>query len=97
MGAELQLLLAEVKRLSMHQEHLRQEVKSICSWEAQDEAAASDKKKAVPKLNGCKTTVPQPVLTVPFGRQYTAGSSDWSEFATETPVRNVISGIQCAS
>ena len=98
MGAELQLLLAEVKRLSMHQEHLKQEVNDICSQEAQDGAAKSNKKKAVPKMNGCKMTdCPGPVMTVPFGRQYTAGSSDWSEAATETPVRNLISGTQCAS
>lgn len=94
MGAELQVLLAEVKRLSMHQEHLKQEVNDLCTWEAQDAAAKSSKKRAVPKLNGCKmTNCPGPVMTVPFGRQYTAGSSDWSEAAAETPVRNLISGM----
>ena len=92
-GAELQVLLAEVKRLSMHQEHLKRDVADVCAWEAQDGVAESTKKRAVPKLNGCKMTdCPAPALTVPFGRQ--AGSSDWSEAATETPVRNVISGMR---
>ena len=97
-GAELQVLLAEVKRLSMYQEQLKQEVKDIYILEAQNGSATANKHRAVPKLNSCKMAdCPKPVLTVPFGRQYTAGSSDWSESATETPVKNVISGTQCAS
>lgn len=98
MGAELQVLLAEVKRLSMQQEHLKQEVSDISTWEAKDAAAKSNEARDVPKLNGCKMTgCSGPVLTVPFGRQCTAGSSDWSESATETPVRNVISGMLCVA
>lgn len=93
-GAELQFLLAEAKRLSMQQELLKQEVNDINTWEAKDAAAKSNKARGVPKLNGCKMKdCSGPVMTVPFGRQCTAGSSDWSEAATETPVRNVISGV----
>lgn len=92
-GAELQVLLAEAKRLSMQQEHLKQEVNDLSTWEAKD--AKSNKSRGVLKLNGCKMTdCPGPVMTIPFGRQCTAGSSDWSEAATETPVRNVISGMR---
>ena len=93
MRAELQILLAEVKRLGMHQEHLKQEVSNmeVCDPEA---AAARPNKSTNLRLNGCiMTECPGPVLTVPFGRQWEAGSSDWSEAAAETPVRNLISGV----
>lgn len=90
--AELQILLAEVKRLSMHQEQLRHDVTSLDTWEGKA-AASRTNKSADLKLNGCKIApCPGPALTVPLGRQWTPGSSDWSEAAAETPVRNVISG-----
>ena len=96
MQAELQILLAEVKRLSTHQEHLKREVTSMTQLETAA-AAAKPNKSAELRLNGCKMTdCPGPVLVVPFGKQWTAGSSDWSEAAAETPVRNVISGtVRC--
>ena len=94
-SAELQVLLAEIKRLSMHQERMKQEVDSMLAWETEDAAAKSDRHRAAPRLNGCKMTeCSGPVLTVPFGRQCTAGSSDWSEASAETPIRNLISGLQ---
>ena len=92
MKAELQVLLAEVKRLGLHQEHLKQEVNDMESCNA-EAAVARPHKSANLRLNGCiMTECPGPVLTVPFGRQWEAGSSDWSEAAAETPVRNLISG-----
>ena len=92
--AELQVLLAEIKRLSMHQERLKEEVDDIHTWKANDAAATPTTNKIVPKLHGCK--MPECLgraLTVPVGRHNTASSSDWSEAAAETPIRNVVSGV----
>ena len=78
----------------MHQERLKEEVDDIHTWKANDAAATPTTNKIVPKLHGCK--MPECLgraLTVPVGRHNTASSSDWSEAAAETPVRNVVSGV----
>ncbi|KAL3162308.1 hypothetical protein ABBQ32_009995 [Trebouxia sp. C0010 RCD-2024] len=93
--AELQVLLAEIKRLSIHQEHLKAEVDSIHTWKAKDAAADynPDRNKPIPKLAGLNMAeCLGPALTLPVGRENTASSSDWSEAAIETPVRNLVSG-----
>lgn len=89
--AELQVLLAEVKRLSLHQEHLKQDVASL---DVLEPASRLPSKSANLRKNGCLIgpDCPGPILTVPFGRRVTYGSSDWSEATVDTPVRNVVSG-----
>jgi len=89
--AELQVLLAEVKRLSLHQEHLKQDVAAL---DVLEPASRLPSKSANLRKNGCLIGpgCPGPILTVPFGRRVTYGSSDWSEAAVDTPVRNVVSG-----
>ena len=84
--AELQVLLAEVKRLSLHQEHLKQDVAAL---DVLEPASRLPSKSANLRKNGCLIG---PILTVPFGRRVTYGSSDWSEATADTPVRNVVSG-----
>lgn len=88
--AELQILLAEIKRLGLQQERLYQDVAAVNLLGS----AKVPSKSADLKKNGCSIgpNCPGPILTVPFGRQWTCGSSDWSEGTTETPVRNVVSG-----
>ena len=89
--AELQVLLAEVKRLGLHQEHLKQDVAAL---DVLEPASKLPSKSANLRKNGCLIgpECPGPVLTVPFGRHVTYGSSDWSEASVDTPVRNVVSG-----
>lgn len=89
--AELQVLLAEVKRLGLHQEHLKQDVAALDMLEP---ASKLPSKSANLRKNGCLIgpECPGPILTVPFGRHVTYGSSDWSEATVDTPVRNVVSG-----
>ncbi|KAL0047017.1 hypothetical protein WJX82_004273 [Trebouxia sp. C0006] len=89
--AELQVLLAEVKRLGLHQEHLKQDVAAL---DVLEPASRLPSKSANLRKNGCLIgpDCPGPVLTVPFGRRVTYGSSDWSEATVDTPVRNVVSG-----
>ncbi|KAL3147603.1 hypothetical protein ABBQ38_014655 [Trebouxia sp. C0009 RCD-2024] len=93
--AELQVLLAEIKRLSIQQERLKAEVNGMHTWKAKDAAANynPNKNKSAPKLGGfTMAECLGPALTLPVGRQNTASSSDWSEAAVETPIRNVVSG-----
>lgn len=94
--AELQVLLAEIKRLSIQQERLKAEVNGMHTWKAKDAAANynPNKNKSAPKLGGfTMAECLGPALTLPVGRQNTASSSDWSEAAVETPIRNVVSGV----
>jgi len=81
----------QVKRLSLHQEHLKQDVAALDMLEP---ASRLPSKSANLRKNGCLIgpECPGPILTVPFGRRVTYGSSDWSEAAVDTPVRNVVSG-----
>ncbi|DBB00991.1 hypothetical protein WJX77_012576 [Trebouxia sp. C0004] len=89
--AELQVLLAELKRLGLHQEHLKQDVAALDVLES---GSRLPSKSANLRKNGCLISpeCPGPILIVPFGRRMTYGSSDWSEATVDTPVRNVVSG-----
>ncbi len=86
--AELQVLLAEVKRLGIRQERLKQEAADLDTLDLKRPAKSANLRKYGCDIIQC----PGPALTVPFGRQWTCGSSDWSEGGIDTPVKNLVSG-----
>ena len=89
--AELQLLLAELKRLGNNQHQLKLELDAIKQAKlAVPYADANPKKHCYAATNIVQC--PGPALTVPAGTHQASVSSDWSEGAIETPVRNVVSG-----
>ena len=93
--AELQLLLAELKRLGNNQHQLQQELDSI----EQAKSARSPANAVLKKHCYTATDIvhcPGPALTVPAGTHQASVSSDWSEGVLETPVRNVVSGKSTA-
>ena len=87
MKAELQLLLAEIKRLGNNQHQLHQDIAKLETSEV-TKACKPDLKK-----NGCVVVpCPGPVWTVLPKAHHISNSSDWSDGPVETPVRNIVSG-----